>query len=80
METKVLDSVGKGKQKVTKAMDLKGKGTRKERGGKDPRALERTHSETHCCISVQGQEPCDHLGYLKSVIFKSSDRNLHYET
>lgn len=73
METKVLGSVGKGNLKVTEAMDLEDKGTVKERGGKDPRALERTHSENHCCISGQGQEPCDHLGYPKSVTFKRTE-------
>lgn len=65
METTV-DSVGKGNLKATEAMDQEDKGTEKERGGKDPGAPVRAHSESHCCISEQGQEPCGRLGYPKS--------------
>lgn len=67
-----MGSMEKGNLKETQAMDLKDRGTEKERGGKDPDpgGQGRAHSESHCCISGQGQGPCGHLGYPESGIFK----------
>lgn len=69
METEALDSVDKGRWKVTEVMDLEDRGIERERGGKGPGAPGRARSVNHCCISGQAQEPCGHLGYPKSVIF-----------
>lgn len=65
MGTEEMGSVEKGNLKAREAMDLEDRGTEKERGGKDPDpgGLGRAHSESHCCISGQGQGPCVHLGY-----------------
>ncbi len=70
METKEMDSADKGNLMVIEVMDLEDRGTEKERGGKDPGGPGRAHSESRCCISEQGQEPCGHLGYPKSGIFR----------
>lgn len=66
-----MGSTEKGNLMEIEAMDLEDRGTEKERGGKDPdpRGPGRAHSESHCCISGQGQGPCGHLGYPKSEIF-----------
>lgn len=66
METEEMGSRDKENLKATEVMDLEDRATETERGGKDPEALGRAHSESHCCISGQGQEPCGHLGYPKS--------------
>lgn len=68
METEGMGSEVKGNLKVTEAMGLEDRGTEKERGGKDPdpEGRGRAHSESHCCISGQGQGPCGHLGYPRS--------------
>lgn len=70
METKEMRSMGMGNLKATEAMGLEHRGTEKERGGKDPGGPGRAHSESHCCISVQGQGPCGHRGYPVSGIFR----------
>lgn len=72
METKVLGSVDRESLTVTEVMGPEDRGTVEERGGKDPGGLGRAHSESHCCISGQGQELCGHLGYPKSVTEKTS--------
>lgn len=66
METKEMGSVDMGNLKATEATDLADKGTEKERGETDPEGRGRAHSESHCCISGQGQGPCGHLGYPKA--------------
>ncbi len=65
-----MGSVDKGNWKATEVKDLEDRGTEKEREGKDPGGPGRVHSESHCCISGQEQEPCDHLGYPKSARFR----------
>lgn len=65
-ETKVMDSVDKGKLKVTGVLDPVDMGTETGKGGKDPEDPVRAHSESHCCISGQEQEPCGRLGYPES--------------
>lgn len=72
METEGMGSEVKGNLKVTEAMGLEDRGTEKERGGKDPdpEGRGRAHSESHCCISGQGQGPCGHLGYPRSGILR----------
>lgn len=66
MKTKEMDSGNKGNVRVTEAMDLEDKGTEMEKGGKDPGGPVMVHSESHCCISEQEPEPCDHPGHPKS--------------
>lgn len=70
MEIIVMDSVVKGNLKgnlkATEAMDQADMGTEMERGAKDPAAPVKVHSGSHCCISGQEQELCDHLGYPES--------------
>lgn len=61
-----MGSVGKGNLKATEVMDPEDRGTEREREGKGPGGLGKVHSESHCCISGQGQEPCGHRGYPKS--------------
>lgn len=70
METKAVGSRHRGNLKATEVMDPEDRGTGKERGGRDPGAPGRAHSESHYCISEQGQEPCVRPGYPESVIFK----------
>lgn len=70
METKEMGSMDSGNLKATEAMDPEGRGTEREREGKDPGGPGRVHSESHCCISGQGRGPCGHQGYPKSGIFK----------
>lgn len=71
MGIKVMDSKDKVNLKVSEVTYQEYKGTEKEKEGKDPVAPERGHSESHCCISGQGRELCGHLGYPKSVKFRS---------
>lgn len=66
LETREMGSVDKGNLKATEAMDREHRGTERGREGKGPGGLGRVHSESHCCISGQGQGPCGHLGYPKS--------------
>lgn len=70
MVTKEMGSVDMGNLRATEATDLEDKGTEKERGERDPEGRGRAHSESHCCISGQGQGPCGHLGYPRAGIFR----------
>lgn len=76
METTVMDSVEKENLKATEGMDQEDKGTEKERGGRDPEARVKAHSESRCCIVGLEQEPCDHQGYPESRIFRRKPVNI----
>jgi len=78
-ETKVMHSDDKVNMKVTGAMDQEGKETEKERGGKDPEAPATAHSESHCCISGRGREPCGRLGYPKSGLCREKCEKCCYK-
>lgn len=72
-----MQSGGRENSKQRGVKNQEDKETVEETGGKNPGVLERVHSESHCCISVQGWEPCGHLGYLKSGITK--EKTLSYD-